>query len=311
MVPRLSFTIPVLNEQEVLPHLFSALLELRAKLDQWECEFIFVNDGSRDLSANLLDQFAQLHERVTIVHFSRNFGQQAAYSAGLSLASGDAVIMMDADLQDDPEQVLLLLTEFERGFDVVYGIRESREAGWLINRAYTIFYRILRSVSTIEIPADTGDFCVMSSRVAKEIAALPEVHRYLRGMRAWVGFRQKGVPLPRAARKAGVTKYSLRKLIRLALDAVFSFSLWPLRVSFLLGMSVMTFAGLFLLMNLLMWCLTDIVPSGYTTTIGFLILLSGLQFLLLGVIGEYIGRIFQQVKGRPVYVVARVVQKDH
>jgi dolichol-phosphate mannosyltransferase len=215
--------------------------------------------------------------------------------------------MMDADLQDDPGQVLLLLQEYEQGFDVVYGIRESRECGWLLNSAYTYFYRFIQTLSAIDIPADTGDFCVMSSRVARHVAELPEVHRYLRGMRAWVGFRQKGVPLPRAARKAGVTKYSLRKLSRLALDGIFSFSLWPLRVSFLCGLAVMVFAGLFLLVNLVLWCVTSIVPSGYTTIIGFLILLSGLQFLMLGIIGEYIGRIFQQVKGRPFFVVDRVV----
>ena len=302
---KISFAIPLYNEGEVIPYLKQALLELRESLS-CRTHFILVNDGSFDSTGAQLDEFANLHEDVTVVHLSRNFGQQAAYSAALFYADGEATVLMDADLQDDPSVVLSFIQKFLEGFEVVYAIRESREEGAFLRVCYHCFYFIIQKITEFPLPRDAGDFCLVSARVVRELKELPEVHRYLRGMRAWVGYKQIGVSVARRPRKAGESKYTFKKLLRLASDGVFSFSLWPLRLAFIAGAGALLCAGLFICYTLLQKLLYDTVPSGFSATVTLAVFLSGIQMFLMGVLGEYVGRVLQQVKGRPNFVVDRV-----
>ncbi len=302
----LSIVIPVFNEFENLPVLYDRLvqaLESRTKL----FEIIFVDDGSRDQSGKILQEFSELDERVTVVALARNFGHQIAITAGLSYTRGKAVIVMDADLQDPPELIPQLVEKWHEGHDVVYAVREKRKEGWVKQAAYKSFYRLLHQIACIDIPIDAGDFCIMDRKVVDLLVSMPERNRFVRGIRTWVGFDQVGLSYERQSRYAGQPKYSISKLIYLALDGLVSFSVAPLRAISLLGIMVSIFSVLFAVWYALQKVLFGFSPPGFATLAVSIFFLSGVQLVTLGVIGEYIGRIFEEVKQRPLFVVKRVI----
>ena len=305
----LSLVVPCYNESEVLPALEERLLKcLSALAVDWEV--IFVDDGSRDRTAELLVAMHQREPRFKAVSFSRNFGHQAAISAGLTYASGKAVGIMDADLQDPPELFGACLAKLREGYDVVYAVRRKRKENVAKRLAYALFYRLLQTVAEGNIPLDAGDFCLMSERVVKVLRAMPERNVFIRGLRAWTGFRQVGLEYEREARAAGGTKYSLGKLVRLATDGVFAFSTLPLQVATYLGFAglfVSVMAGIFVIA----WRLFGfrfmghraVDMPGWTTPVVGMFFLGALQFLILGCLGAYIGRIYNEVKKRPRWII--------
>jgi len=303
----LSIVIPVFNEEEVLPFLFSGLEQAATDLPV-NVEIIMVNDGSRDRSLDILLAKARSDTRYRIVDLSRNFGHQLAVSAALSLARGDVVAILDADLQDPPELLGPMLARWQQGIDVVYGQRDSREGETRFKRwSAGLFYCLLSWGADAEIPQDTGDFRVMDRRVVEALNAMPERHRFLRGMVAWLGFRQEPYRYSRRARRAGTTKYPFVKMFALSMDALFSFSMKPLRWMALagLGMTMLGFVAVIALIVLRLQFPAVFIP-GFATTMAALLSLFGFNFLCLGILGEYLGRIFINVQGRPSYVIRDV-----
>ena len=312
--PTLSLVLPIYNEEEVIPELHTRLQEfLRALGLPGEgggvsAEVLFVNDGSRDRSMELLRGIAQGEPRYRILSFARNFGHQTAITAGVDYARGQAVVVMDADLQDPPEVVLEMVEKWRAGFDVVYGRRRSRAGEtWFKLVTARIFYRLFAAMIPIEVPLDTGDFRLMSRKVVVALRELRETHRFVRGMVAWVGFKQTEVLYDRPGRFAGETKYPLRKMVRFALDGITSFSVLPLRFSTYLGM-LMSIASL----GVIVWALLSKfvyhhVVEGWTGLIIVVAIFASVQLLMIGILGEYIGRVYEEVKRRPLYLVGDTV----
>jgi glycosyltransferase involved in cell wall biosynthesis len=312
--PTLSLVIPIFNEEAVIPELdrrLKAVLAAWADLiDSWEV--VFINDGSRDDSLLQLRKMAEAESRYKVLSFARNFGHQMAITAGIDRAEGTAVVVMDADLQDPPEVVREMITLWRQGFDVVYGVRRKR-AGETFFKKLTAaaFYRLLRAMlGGISIPADAGDFRLMSRPVVLAMRALKERHRFVRGMVAWVGFRQTAAYYDREARFAGETKYPLRKMVRFAIDGITSFSTVPLRFATWLGV----FAGLVAVVIALWAVYIKLFVSGavqgWTTIMIVVALGTSAQLLMIGILGEYIGRIYEEVKRRPLYLVAEEINLD-
>lgn len=311
MAVALSVVIPVHNEEaNVLPmvrRLRRALAPLRVP-----CEFLFVDDGSTDGTVARLLEIRRREPRVRVLRLSRRFGHQAALTAGLAHANGRVVVLMDGDLQDPPEVVPRLAEPVLAGeCDVAYAVRRSRRESLPVRALYAGFYRLLRWLADIEIPTDAGDFCALSHRAVEALNALPERTRFLRGLRAWVGFRQLAVPYDRAARAGGRSKYSPGRLVRLAVDGVTSFSYAPLRLGTIAGL-VTALAGLayaaFIVAGRLAGSYAQI--PGWSTVVAAVLVLGGVQLIMLGVIGEYLGRLFEEVKGRPAYIVAERIGFD-
>lgn len=311
--PLLSVVIPCFNEEETLPLMKARLLPALAGLGiDWEV--IFVDDGSRDSTRAIIRELHREEPRCKLVGFSRNFGHQAALLAGMHHARGDVLAMLDADLQDPPELLARCIDEWRNGADVVYAIRQQRKESLWKRFCYAAFYRLMRRMADVDMPLDSGDFCVIDRRVVDALRAMPEQHAFLRGLRAWCGFRQVGVAYERAERAAGTTKYPLRRLIRLATDGIFSFSTFPLRLSIYVGLWTVILcaaAGVFVLI----WRLVDFKLFGYSPQQvqgwagGALILLflGGVQLSLLGLQGEYIARIYEEVKRRPRWIASEVL----
>lgn len=299
--PRYSVVVPVFNEEEVLPEFHR---RLSAVLDQLgaTAEIVFVNDGSVDGSLELLKKLHAGDARVRVVSLSRNFGHQTAVSAGLQHARGDVVAVLDGDLQDPPEVLPRMFELIAQGADVAYGVRTNRKEGWLKRTAYFTFYRLLQRLSDTRMPLDAGDFSAMSRRVVDLINGLGESDRYIRGLRSWVGFRQVGVPYGRDWRQAGQSKYTLGKLLKLSLDGIVAFSYAPLRLIVVLGFLI-SLTSFFGILVVIYRRFTDVYVPGWASMSIMLLFLGGIQLLTLGLIGEYVGRIFQQVKARPLYVV--------
>jgi len=268
---------------------------------------VFVDDGSTDGTFDLLEAAAAEDPRIVVLALSRNFGHQPALSAALDYASGDVVIVMDGDLQDPPEAIPLLMEEYRKGFDVVYARRVARKEGWALRASYFVFYRMIAALSNLRLPLDAGDFSLLSRRVVERLRAIPEHHRYLRGLRAWVGFRQAGIPIERAERSIGQSKYSTLRLLRLAFDGIFAFSMAPLRAAAVVGLVAVVGSLFFAAYVILERLFLGHPPRGFPAVMVAITFLSGLQLLFLGVMGEYLGRIYEEVKGRPHYVVGRVV----
>src|SRR5580693_751047 len=288
--PTLSLVLPIYNEEAVIPELHSRLQDFLAKLAM-DAEVVFVNDGSRDRSMELLRQICAQDARYKVLSFARNFGHQTAITAGLDYARGKAVVVMDADLQDPPEVVLEMVAKWREGYDVVYGKRRSRE-GETFFKLLTAkaFYRVFAAMIPIEVPLDTGDFRLMSRRVVIALRELRETHRFVRGMVSWVGFKQTAVLFDRPGRFAGETKYPLRKMIRFAVDGITSFSVLPLRFATYLGMLISLLS-----VGIAIWALFDkfvlhATVQGWTTTVVLVALLSSVQLLMIGILGEYVGR---------------------
>ncbi len=301
--PTLSLVLPIYNEEEVIAELHARLQDFLSKLGL-DCEVLFINDGSKDRSLPLLREIARGEPRYRVLSFSRNFGHQAAISAGVDWARGRAVVVMDADLQDPPEVVLEMVARWREGFDVVYGKRRSRE-GETFFKLLTArwFYRIFAAMIPIEVPLDTGDFRLMSRRVVVALRALRETHRFVRGMVAWVGFKQTAVLYDRPGRFAGETKYPLKKMIRFAIDGITSFSVLPLRFSTYLGMLISVASLAVAIWAVVAHFVFRATVPGWTATVVLVSLLASVQLLMIGILGEYIGRIYEQVKGRPNYLV--------
>jgi dolichol-phosphate mannosyltransferase len=300
----LSLVIPAYNEEEVIPVLRTRLVEL---LESLPClsEVIIVNDGSRDRTMELLLQWAEEDARVKVLGLARNFGHQAAVTAGLDYARGEAVVIMDADLQDPPHVVTEMIEQYARGYDVVYGQRTSREGEGPIKRATAwLFYRFMRAFIHSDLPPDVGDFRLMSRKCLDALRAMRETHRFLRGMVAWVGFPQTAVKYHRPARAAGTTKYPMRKMIRFAWTAAVSFSPAPLRMSFAMGLLVAflgVVAGVVAVVCKIFGFYT--VP-GWSSLVVLICLIGGTILISNGVLGEYVGRIFEEAKDRPLYLVS-------
>jgi dolichol-phosphate mannosyltransferase len=308
--PTLSLVLPIFNEEAVIPELHARLQEFLGKL-ALDAEVLFVNDGSRDRSMDLLRSIAAGEPRYRVLSFARNFGHQTAITAGLDYARGKAVVVMDADLQDPPEVVLDMVAKWREGFDVVYGKRRTR-AGETFFKLVTaaVFYRVFASMIPIEVPLDTGDFRLMSRRVVVALRELRETHRFVRGMVAWVGFKQTAVLYDRPGRFAGETKYPLRKMVRFAIDGITSFSILPLRFATYLGMLVALFSVATAVWALVARFAMHATVPGWTAVVVLVALLAAAQLLMIGILGEYVGRIYEQVKRRPLYVVGDRVNLD-
>jgi polyisoprenyl-phosphate glycosyltransferase len=307
--PELSVVIPIFNEEENISVLYSRLTTVLEKTHV-DYEIIFVDDGSRDNSLSQVQDLSAEDRHVVVVELARNFGHQVAITAGLDHSQGEAVIVMDGDLQDPPEVVPEFIAKWREGYDVVYGIRERRKERWLKRAAYAGFYRLLRRVASIEIPLDSGDFCIMDRRVVDLLRSMPERNRFIRGIRSWVGLNQAGLPIERHARIAGKPKYTFRRLILLALDGLVSFSYLPLRIITISGFSISLlsiFTAIFYAVKRLM---TGLGPPGFATLVVAVFFLAGVQLITMGVIGEYVGRIFEEVKQRPLYVVRKITRKQ-
>jgi dolichol-phosphate mannosyltransferase len=304
----LSIVAPVFNERESLDELHQRLTAVLLPLAEYE--IVLVDDGSRDGSWDRLVTLSAKDPHLRLIRLSRNFGHQAALSAGLEAARGDAVVLMDADLQDPPEVIPHLVAKWHEGFDVVYAVRRTREGERAWRRlAIRSFYRVLRRIAATDIPQDTGDFRLLSRRAADALVAMPERARFLRGMTSWIGFRQVGVPYERQARFAGESKYPLGKLVRLATDGITSFSSAPIKAVTALGFSMIVFC-----IGVLAWSLYERfsgsrVPQGWTSVIAVVLLLGGVQLLSIGIIGQYVARIFEETKRRPLYIVDETVQR--
>jgi dolichol-phosphate mannosyltransferase len=306
--PTLSFVIPVFNEELIIPELDRRLQQFFGELgatvgDAWEV--VFVDDGSKDRSLEMLRELAAREPRYRVLSFSRNFGHQPAITAGLDHAEGDAVVVMDADLQDPPEVVAAMVTRWREGYDVVYGVRRKRHGEtWFKRLTAAAFYRILRAMlGGVSIPADAGDFRLMSRAVVLTLRALREQHRFVRGMVAWVGFKQVAVEYERPARFAGETKFPVRKMLRFAVDGITSFSVVPLRIATWLGVAAGAVAiGTALFVVTVKLAGGRVVP-GWTTIMMAVAFGTSAQLIMTGILGEYVGRIYEEVKRRPLYVI--------
>jgi glycosyltransferase involved in cell wall biosynthesis len=305
--PELSLVIPVYNEQDNLHLLYQRLCASLEPINT-SFEIVFINDGSRDDSASILEALATKDRRICVIDLSRNFGHQVAISAGLDYANGRGVIIMDADLQDPPEVLPEFIDKWREGYDVVYAIRAKRRENWLKRGSYALFYRLLHRIANIEIPLDAGDFCIMDRKVVDSLNGMPERSRFVRGLRSWIGLRQTGLAYERQTRHSGQPKYTITRLIYLALDGLISFSFLPLRLITLLGFGVSILSILLAIGYMIQKLTFGLSPTGFTTTIVAILFLAGVQLITIGVIGEYVGRIFEEVKQRPLYVVRRIYQ---
>ena len=300
--PELSVVIPVFNEEINIGPMYERLVAaLSDKVS--DLEILYVDDGSADSSWERISALAIRDERVRGVRFARNFGHQAALTAGVDVARGRAVVIIDGDMQDPPEVILQMVDRWREGFEVVYGQRESREGEtWFKLATASAFYRILRGITNVDIPVDTGDFRLMGPRAVAAFRAMPERNRFIRGLVSWIGFSQTAVMYQRQARQAGGTKFPVRKMIRFALDGITSFSFFPLRLATWTGFGVSIFAFLYIVVVLILKA-TGVSWLGYTSLMASILFLGGVQLLMIGIMGEYLARIFDEVKRRPLYLV--------
>lgn len=303
----LSVIVPVFNESAVIPVFYERASRAFAAIPAVDYEIVFVDDGSRDDSFQKLAALAARDGRVRVVKFSRNFGHQIAITAGVDHARGDCVVVIDADLQDPPEVVSRMVDQWRAGFDVVYGVRETREGESTMKLATAaLFYRLLTRLTNIQIPTDVGDFRLMSRRAVTELSRLREKDRFVRGLVSWIGFKQTGVLYNRDKREAGETKYPYRKMIRFALDGITSFSTVPLRLATWMGYTSALLAVLYLVYVLIMRFLGHTI-EGWATIMVAMLFLGSVQLICLGILGEYLGRVFNEVKPRPMYIVEELV----
>lgn len=303
---RLSVAIPLHNEAAVLPELLRRTRMVLDELAGGPHEIVFVDDGSTDATFAILEEASRLDPRISAISLSRNFGHQAALSAALDYVTGDAAVVMDGDLQDVPEFIPEFVARYDQGYDVVYAQRILRKEPMALRLCYFVFYRLMAMLSDIQLPLDSGDFGLMSRRVIDELRRMPEHHRYLRGMRGWVGFRQMGLPVERGPRFSGESKYSLMRLAKLAADGIFAFSIVPIRAAALLGAVAIILSALYSIYALYAKFVLHQSPQGFTALIVAIAFLSGLILFFLGVIGEYVGRIYEETKARPLYIVGRI-----
>ena len=306
---RLSVIVPIYDEEETLAELEARLPRAVGSLGFADLEFVVVSDGSRDRSEEMIVAMVGRDPRFRGVFLTRNFGHQAAVSTGLAHARGTVVAILDGDLQDPPEVITTLVEALDRGADVAYAVRRNRKENLFKRSSYHIFYRLLGAISSVKIPPDSGDFCCMRRRVVDAILSLPERNRFVRGLRAWVGFRQVGVPYERAARSAGKSKYKLGKLLALAYDGLFSFTSLPVRIIQVAGF-ILSIASIFIAINYFVWYFVapERFPRGFASLIVSIWFFGGVQLLCLGIVGEYVIRTHDEGKGRPSALVREVVE---
>jgi len=305
MKPTVSIVAPIFNESGNLPELYRRIVDVMEQSGQtWE--LILVDDGSTDDSVELIHALAKSDPRVRPVIFSRNFGHQIAVTAGLDYSRGEAIVIIDADLQDPPEVILDLITKWQEGYEVVYAVRAEREGeSWFKLLTASWFYRLISSITDVKLPLDAGDFRLLDRSVVNVLNKMRERHRFLRGMSVWVGFRQTGVPYRRAARFRGETKYPFRKMLRLAINAITSFSYFPLQLATYMGFisAGMSILSIPVVIALRLWGGSQAPLLGQATTLIAVLFLGGVQLISLGILGEYIGRLYDEAKGRPLYIV--------
>ncbi|MEY8349802.1 glycosyltransferase family 2 protein [Bacillus cereus] len=300
---RYSIIIPMYNEEAVIEETYRRLKKVMKDTND-TYELLFINDGSRDKCADIIKDFSTCDKTVKLIDFSRNFGHQIAITAGMDYARGDAVIIIDADLQDPPELILQMIDKWKEGYEVVYAKRIKRKGEtWFKRWSASTFYRVLRASTDIDIPVDTGDFRLMDQKVCKEMKRITENNRFVRGLVSWVGFRQTSIEYVRDERLAGETKYPLKRMIKLCLDGILSFSYKPLKLAVYSGLSLSGSGFLYFMYVLYLALFTEATMKGWPSIISIMLIFNGFMLFMLGIIGEYIGRIYDETKGRPLYIV--------
>jgi len=309
---KISILIPAYNEQEVLSHLYERLNKLAGETSDYDFEFLFINDGSRDRTLEIIKSYAEKDPRVAYVNLSRNFGKETAMLAGLDHATGDATVIIDADLQDPPELIPQMLKYWEEGYDDVYARRTSRNGeSWLKKATSSAFYKVLQQSTQIPIQQDTGDFRLLDKGCVEALKQIRESQRYTKGMFSWIGYKKKEITYERDARIAGETKWNYLKLLNFAIDGITSFTTSPLRISSILGILVSISAFIYIVYLVIRTAAFGTDLAGYPSMMAVILFLGGIQLLSLGVIGEYVGRIFNETKNRPLYFVEEYHPGDH
>jgi dolichol-phosphate mannosyltransferase len=299
----LSIVIPINNEEKCISALWERLRLLEQRMEEYAIEFIMVDDGSSDRSLSMLKELAGRHRNVKLISFSRNFGHQIAISAGIEHAQGEVVVVMDADLQDPPELIFEMLTKYKEGHDIVYAVRrERRGETFAKKKSAEWFYRMIDRLSSVPIPRNTGDFRLMSRRAVDSFNRMKEKDRFVRGMISWIGFRQAGIEFDRDPRAAGETKYPLGKMLKFAVDGILSFSNVPLRLATWLGFATSFFAVFYIFIVLIKKIMGYTLP-GYASIMVSILFLGGVQLITIGILGEYLGRIYNEAKSRPLYII--------
>ncbi len=305
-----SVVVPVYNEELVIQETYQRLKTVMDGLNE-PYELIFVNDGSRDATAKIARALCDTDRNVKFIDFSRNFGHQVAITAGMDYSSGEAVVVIDADLQDPPEIIPEMIEKWREGYEVVFGKRIKRKGETFFKKLTAkIFYRFLKSMTEVDIPVDTGDFRLIDRKVCEALKAVNERSRYVRGIISWLGFKHTGVEFVREKRFAGETKYPLKKMLRFAFDAIASFSYKPLKLASYAGVTVSIASFLYLLVVLYQRLFTNTTITGWASTLAVSLFFNGIILIILGIVGEYIGRIYDEVKGRPLYIVSNAVNFD-
>ena len=303
----ISIVIPLYNEEEVLTESYGRLSAVMQNMDE-DYELIFVNDGSRDKTGQIAASLCESDSHCRLISFSRNFGHQIAITAGMDYARGDGVVLIDADLQDPPEVIPLMVEKWKEGYQVVYGKRVERKGESVLKKlSAKAFYRLLRRMTDVHIPVDTGDFRLMDKKVCDAMKKLGERNRYVRGLVSWVGFRQYALPYTREERFAGQTKYPLKKMLRLAIDGITSFSYKPLKLATFVGFFLSGMSFLYLMVVLLQKIMKVPTAWGWASMLAVQLFFNGVMLIMLGIIGTYIGRIYEESKGRPLYIVQEEV----
>jgi dolichol-phosphate mannosyltransferase len=306
----LSIILPVLNEEAIIPAAYERIKKAVSAIG-WRYEFIFVDDGSTDNSLSILEELARQDSQVKVISFSRNFGHQIAITAGCDHCSGKYAVIMDSDMQDPPELIPQLIAKADEGFDVVYAVRKNRQAEtWFKKTSASLFYRIFAVFSNIPMPLDTGDFRLINRKVLQTLRGLKEKNRFMRGLVSWVGFKQTGILYDRESRQAGNTKYHLFKMMNLSVDGIVSFSTVPLKLASLLGLIISVLSFLLGLYCIGLKLFTNQLVQGWLSLLISILFIGGVQLIFLGIIGEYLGRIYDEVKQRPLYVVNKKANLD-
>lgn len=304
---KISVAVPVHNEESVLLDSIARITRVLDGISGGPHEIVFVDDGSTDRTLEILEDAASLDSRIVAISLSRNFGHQQALSAALDYAIGDAVVVLDGDLQDPPEVIPELVKLFQDGYDVVYAQRKKRKEVWWLRLCFYLFYRLIGLLADIDLPLDAGDCGLMSRRVVDELRRMPEHHRYLRGMRTWIGFRQIGIPVERSERLSGKSKFSALKRLKFALDGIFAFSMVPIRAASLIGICAIGLSAAYAVYTLYAKFFLHQTTPGFTALILTMTFLSGVLLFFLGIIGEYVGRVYEEIKARPLYIVRKRV----
>ncbi|MGG0387719.1 glycosyltransferase family 2 protein [Priestia megaterium] len=309
-IVKYSIVVPVYNEEEVIHETYRRLTEVMRSTKE-AYELLFVNDGSKDRTAEIIKEYSEQDPAVVLLDFARNFGHQIAITAGMDYARGEAVVVIDADLQDPPELILEMIEKWKQGFDVVYAKRTKRKGEtYFKKQTAAMFYRFLRAMTDIDIPLDTGDFRLLDRKVCNQMNSIQEKNRFVRGLVSWVGFKQIAVEYERDERLAGESKYPLKKMLKLSMDGITSFSYKPLKLASYAGVTLSGIGFIYLLVVMYLKLFTDSTITGWSSLIVIQLFFSGIILIILGMIGEYIGRIYDETKNRPLYIVREKYQLE-